>query len=236
MSDIFQEVEEDLRRERLKRIWDRYGIFVIAGAVLIVLVTAGFRGYDAWKTGRERAAGDEFAAVLAQAQELNTVSVADELVAFGENAPGGYAMLADFRAGTAYAEAGESEQAQQVFRALAEDTSVPAPYRDLAGIRLGHLLIDAGDYDAARDTLLPIAENTGNPFHRSAQELVGLAAFSSGDTDEALRWFTALREEAGTPPAIQGRAQFMLGLIAQTVEVEAPANGGTPAASEEETN
>ncbi|MEM8663656.1 MAG: tetratricopeptide repeat protein, partial [Pseudomonadota bacterium] len=128
MSDIFQEVEQDMRRERLKRVWDKYGIYVIVVAVLIVAITAGFRGYEAWNTSRERAAGDAFIAALDQAGELNTVSAAQGLVDFAQHAPAGYAMLAEFRAGTAFAEAGESEQARQVFESLAADGSLDPVY------------------------------------------------------------------------------------------------------------
>ncbi len=46
MSDIFREVDEDLRREQFKRLWDRFGTYVIGLAVLIVVVTAGYRGWD----------------------------------------------------------------------------------------------------------------------------------------------------------------------------------------------
>ena len=43
MADIFNEVEQDLRREQMKRLWDRIGIYVIAVAVLVVAITGGWR-------------------------------------------------------------------------------------------------------------------------------------------------------------------------------------------------
>ena len=82
MSDIFQEVDEDLRRERLKKAWDRYGIYVIAAALLIIVITAGYRGYEAWTTSRERAAGDLFVAALEEAGDARTTSAAETLAAF----------------------------------------------------------------------------------------------------------------------------------------------------------
>ena len=48
MADIFQEVDEEVRREQLKKLWDRYGIVVIAAAVLIIAGVAGYRGYQYW--------------------------------------------------------------------------------------------------------------------------------------------------------------------------------------------
>ena len=48
MSDIFQEVDEEVRRERLMQLWKRYGNFVIAAAVIVVLGVGGWRGYQWW--------------------------------------------------------------------------------------------------------------------------------------------------------------------------------------------
>ena len=83
MSDIFREVDDDLRREQLKRMWDRYGTYVIGLAVLIVLVTAGWRFYEYWQEQRAEASGDRFVAALRLAEDgkhTEAVTALDELV------------------------------------------------------------------------------------------------------------------------------------------------------------
>ena len=231
MSDIFKEVEDDLRRERLKTLWDRYGIYVLGAALLIVLVTAGWRGYEAWETSRERAAGDAYIAVLNEAEDAQTVGSADALLAFAADAPGGYGILAAFRAATVYADADDAARASEILSGVVSDSEVPAVYRDLARIRQGQILLDADETDAAIDAVKALAEESGSPFNASAQELMGLAAYAQGNLAEARRWFTAMTEEVGIPPGVRARARFMLALITQS----APATGadGEPA---EETN
>ena len=54
MADIFHEVDEEVRRERLKRFWDRYSLLIIGGCILIVAGIAAWRGYD-WYVGRQAA-------------------------------------------------------------------------------------------------------------------------------------------------------------------------------------
>ncbi|MEO1103006.1 MAG: tetratricopeptide repeat protein, partial [Pseudomonadota bacterium] len=105
--------------------------------------------------------------------------------------------------------------------------------QDLAKIRLAQLLIDSGEYGEARQTIAAMAEDTGNPYTKSAQELMGLAAYAAGDMEEAHGWFRDLRDVAGTPPQVQGRARFMLDLIKQTSGVGAETTRVTAA---EETN
>ena len=44
MSDIFQEVDEEVRRERLEQLWKRYGIYIIAAVLLVLACVGGWRG------------------------------------------------------------------------------------------------------------------------------------------------------------------------------------------------
>ena len=228
MSDIFQEVEEDLRRERLKRAWDRYGIYVIATAVLIVAITAGYRGWDAWTTSRARTAGDEFATLLQEADDALPATAADRLVSYAAEAPEGYAMLARFRAASAHADAGEPERATELLRALS-DEAPRALYRELARVRLASLLIDTGDTAAARDAVADIAADSGRPFYRSAQEMMGLAAYAANDIPAARGWYEAIAEGADTSRNMSQRADVMLSLFDQ---IAGPPASGTDAGPE----
>jgi hypothetical protein len=226
MSDIFQEVEEDIRRERMKRLWDRFGIYIIATAVLIVLITAGYRGWEAWTTSRERAAGDALAALLQDAEDALPATAAERLTAYAEDAPAGAAMLARFRAASAYMAADRPELAVEVLGTLADDAPSQL-YRDLAMVRLASALIETGDTAAAADAAAGIAGDGSNPFHRSAQEMMGLAAYAEGDMTEARRWFTEIEEGAGVSGPLRQRASLMLDLIGQSVPAaEAPAAEG----------
>lgn len=246
MTDIFDEVEQDLRRERLKAVWDRFGPYVIAIAVLIVVIVAGWRGYEAWQSNRAQEAGDTFATVIAEADVVETESVAADLLAFADEAPDGYALLARMRAATAYHQAGATERASELFAAIAADASTPELYRDLASIRLAQIELDAGNYAAAEQAAGPLAENSLSTFHRSAQEIMGVIAYAQADYDEAERWFTTLSEAAGVAPSVRQRADVMVALLAQNDRGEAPidasAGPGTAdeptsaADAEEETN
>ena len=46
MSELFDEVDEDVRRDQLKKLWDQYSIYIIAGALLIIAAVGGWRGYQ----------------------------------------------------------------------------------------------------------------------------------------------------------------------------------------------
>ena len=73
MSDIFQEVDEEVRREQLKKLWDRYGNYVVVAAFLVVAGVAAWRGYSWWdaKKAAETGAAFEAASTLAETGKLS---------------------------------------------------------------------------------------------------------------------------------------------------------------------
>ena len=74
MADIFQEVDEDLRRDRATALWRRYGKYVVAAAVVLVLATAGWSGYRHYRDQQRQEAGVKFTVerLADRSQRLNT--------------------------------------------------------------------------------------------------------------------------------------------------------------------
>ena len=60
MSEIFDEVDEDVRRDQLKKLWDQYSIYIVAGALLIIAAVGGWRGYQYLEAKKAAEAGAAF--------------------------------------------------------------------------------------------------------------------------------------------------------------------------------
>src|SRR4051812_33765476 len=71
MSDdsFFREVNEEIRQDQARALWDRYGPYAIAIAVAVVLATAAFVAYEYWVETRANASGDTFSQALVLANE-----------------------------------------------------------------------------------------------------------------------------------------------------------------------
>ena len=71
MSDdhFIREVNEELRKDQAKALWDRYGPIALAAAVLIVLATAAYVGYNYWIETRAGRSGDAFSQALRLAND-----------------------------------------------------------------------------------------------------------------------------------------------------------------------
>ena len=93
MTDFIQEVDEDLRHERYKRLWDKYGKFVVAAMVVLVVGIAGSVAYRDWQKSKRA----EDTRKLVQAVELSVTDPKlgpDALASLAKSASTGVGTLA----------------------------------------------------------------------------------------------------------------------------------------------
>jgi hypothetical protein len=222
MTDIFREVDEDLRHERYKRLWDRFGSYVIAAAILIVVATAGWRLWEYWRGHQAQAAGDRFIAALDLSDKGDHAEAIKALEAIASDGSGQYPLLARFRAATEKAASGDHDGAVADFDAVANNGNAPALVRDLARLRAALLLVDTASV-ADLNTRIGSLASTGNPWRHSAREILGLASWRAGDLAGARKYYEEIVADQEKPADLQSRAQFMLDLIRARLGDPAPA-------------
>ena len=211
MSEIFDEVDEDVRRDQLKKLWDQYSIYIIAGALLIIAAVGGWRGYQYLEAQKAAEAG----AAFDKAVELSEASKHDEAEkAFADlatKAPSGYRMLARLRA-AAEAASRDPQAAAKLYDGIAADRSVGVAEQDLARIRAAGLLVDTSTYP---DMLQRLEPSTGPEatFRHTARELLALSAWRTGDTAAARKWLDLIANDAETPPSLRSRAEALQALL-----------------------
>jgi hypothetical protein len=208
VSDIFHEVDEEVRREQLKKLWDRYGNYIVAAAVLLVAAVAAWRGYMWWeaKKAAETGAAFEAAVTLAESGKRSEAEAAfADIVAHGTS---GYRPLARMREAAELAQ-NDTKAAIAAYDQIAADNSVGPVLQDLASLRAGALLIDAGSYQEAQRRLEPLTAND-RTFRHTAREFLVLAAWRAGDGAAAKRWFDLIMTDAQTPAATRSRVEMLM--------------------------
>jgi hypothetical protein len=212
VSDIFHEVDEEVRREQLKKLWDRYGNYVAAAAVLAVLAVGGWRGYSWWeaKKAAESGAAFESAITLAEAGKHSEAEAAFGKIASDGTA--GYRKLAGMREAAELAQT-DAKAALAAYDKLAADSGIGPVLRDLAALRAGAILIDTGAFAEARTRIEPLTAND-RTFRHTARELLVLAAWRAGDMTAAKGWIDMIMTDLQTPPATRSRVEMLVALTA----------------------
>jgi len=211
VSELFDEVDEDVRRDQLKKLWDQYSIYIVAGAFLIIAAVGGWRGYqylEAKKAAETGAAFEKASELSEQNKHAEAEAAFNDLVA---KAPSGYRTLARLRA-AGEAASRDSQAAAKMYDDIAADRSVGAAEQDLARVRAAGLLLETSSYPNML-TRLEAAAAPGSTFRHTARELLALSAWRVNDTTAARKWLDLIANDGETPPSLRSRAEARQGLL-----------------------
>ncbi len=211
MSDdsLYREVDEEVRQEEYKKLWDKYGNYVIALCVGLVAVVASLKGYQHYQVTQSEAASIVYLEGMKLAREGKTE---DALKAFAAVKHPGFAQLARLQQAGVQAGAGKAKEAVAAYDAITADASADPLLRDVAAIRAGYLLVDTAKPD---ELLARIGkfDKDGEVWRNQAREIFGLAAYRTQDFTMADRYMNAIFADPDSPADMKSRAQVMIQLI-----------------------
>lgn len=213
LSDIFREIEEELRRDSLAQLWKKYGNYVIGLAVLVVVATAAIVGWRTYQDKQREAQGGEYASALDLARQGKDADAAAAFGLLAQKADAGRAVLARFEEAASKVNTGDVAGAITVYDQLASDNSIDGAFRDTATLLAARYTIDKGDPKTAIAKLQPLTAPT-NAWHGLAQELTALAELKSGDKAKAQKDFDSLGKDTTAPQAVRQRAAAMAEALA----------------------
>jgi hypothetical protein len=204
LTDIFEEVAEDLRRDRFNEFWHRYRWAIFGAAALLVAGTGAVVKWQEWQLQKDQALGDQFdaAALLSNGDPAKAIGQLEVLAAGGDT---GYRLLARFRAAAVKAGGPDKAGGVAAYDAIAADGGVDPAYRDLATILSAALQLDTAPKAdlVAKLQRLAVAPN---PWRFSAMEITALADLKAGDQEGALKLYQELADDLDAPPSARARA------------------------------
>ena len=211
MSDdsLFREVDEEVRQEQYKKLWEKFGNYFIGLCLAVVVVVAGFKGYQFWQKTQSEAAAVVYFDGLKNASAGKAEDAMRALAAIDHS---GFKQLASLQKAIVLAEQGKTKEAVEAFDAVAADSTVDPTLRDLAKIRAGYLLADTAKPDELL-TRLGGFDKEGQVWRHAAREIFGIAAYRTADYEMADRYMNANFADPETPPDMRDRAQIMIQLL-----------------------
>ncbi len=212
MSEIFREVDEDVRKDQALRAWSTYGRYLIGGAVAIVLVTAGFQYWSYYTKSQNEADGELFVAALNLARAGRPGQAAEQFAVIAEQAGAGVATMSQLQRASALAAAGDIRGAADLYDVIAADKGADDTLRGLARLLAAQHLLQLEPRALIDDRLAPLVQPT-NPWRFSALEISGLAALKAGDMAAARDSFERLADDPLAPQGIRSRAAELLAAI-----------------------
>lgn len=210
--DFFREVNEAVRQDRYNELWDKYGVYALAAAALIVAGVAGFKVWSYWQEQKAQAAGTDFSQAVTELDSGDVAKARDVLNSLAAKGPTGYQILSRFQLAAAEAQAGSTDKALALYDALAADPETDTILKGLATIQAATLKLDTADYAEMERRLKGLIDEN-SPWRYSARELLGLSAYRQNNVPAAEKQFSELVADQGTPQNLRERADMMLSLI-----------------------
>jgi hypothetical protein len=214
-DSFLREVDEAVRQDQYKKLWDNYGVYALAGLLLIVAAVAAYKGWSYWQERQAQEAGAKFSEALTLEGGTDDAKAHDLLASLAAQGPEGYRVLARFQLAAAEAKAGDLDKAVADYDALASDAGADQILQGHAALQAAALRLDKADY-AEMDRRLKGLIDSNGAWRFSARELLGLSAYRLNDMREAEKQFSALIGDEDTPPNLRERADMMLALIVGT--------------------
>ena len=207
MSDIFREIDEELRRDNLLKLWSRYGRYIVALAVLVLLIAGGIVAWRDHQLSERRAQSMRYSSALSLVREGKD---ADAAKVFGVIAQegGGYGTLAAFEA-----KSGDRKEAAAAYDRIAESGGLDPVFRQLATLLSVMQGLSDADQHSVIDRLAPLTA-PGNPWRSTALELTAAARLQAGDKSGALEVYKTLADDLAAPQGTRARAAEMAAALA----------------------
>jgi hypothetical protein len=228
-DSFYREIDEEVRRERMARFWDKYGLYVVG---LFAIFLASIGGYQLWQS-RQATLANEGGTIYNDAARLLADGKTDEALksyeTLAEGGHPGYATLAALQAAGADMKAGKSDAAVAQFDKVAKDSTTDPLLKSFAVLQAASLRLGKADLQEMQNRLNDLAADS-NPWRFNARELLGIAAYKAGDIVAATKEFDRILSDQGAPRGVAARVRVLMGTImAQTLAKVPTASTATPA-------
>jgi len=234
---FMRELEEELRRERIEKIWKEYGTYIIAVAVLIVVGVGGYKYMESSRLAAAQEMGRRYQDAINLAQDGKEGSAAKEFETIASEASSGYKSLAELQLAGALIKEGKTDEALAAYQKLADNSSADPLLSQFAALQAASLRLGKADFTEMQNRLNPLIGDE-SPWRYSARELLGLAAFKAGKSEEARNLLTPLLVDQKAPRSITSRVQIVLAELAgselATKKSESAAPSSAPAEAKAE--
>jgi hypothetical protein len=231
VSDVFQEVEEEYRRQQLAKLWEKYRVPIIGAAAALILGVAGYQGWTWWHGKEVDRSSREMEAVgdLMRANPQAEKDAADRLAKLAANGSGGYPLLAKFQEAGMRAQLREFAVAVKLYDDIARSGGDPL-FAGYAQIRAAVLLSETASYDDMKKRLEALANGTG-AWRLEAKELLAYAAWRGGKPQDALKLYGEIEKAEDVSVGVKRRSYEMSALIKaglKFADLKPPASAALP--------
>ena len=212
LTDAFiQEVDEDVKNDNLKVLWNRYGLLIIAFVVLAVSAAISFDQIKNWKIAQNQRHTEEYMAA-AQLQAENPDNTIAALQQVSQKNQGIFSDFARLQIANVLLNQDKTNEATAALESIVNDKQVNSEVQHIALVKLATYKLDTMDRASFEKLVQPlITENTS--WAPIAQDLLAMSAIKNGDITTARTIYENILKIEDLPENFKVKVQDMLSSI-----------------------
>ena len=209
MNDFIREINEEIKADRAREIFKKYGKWMIAAAVLLVLATAAFVAWRSYRYEQNAQQGAELITALNLLDKGEAASSANALAVLAKKSNSTIGAISELhRARALYSENKRSE-ALTLYSSIAENPAYDQQFRDLSLLLSGYIWVGIETPDRLQSRLAPLIKPT-NIWHSNATEILALSYMNAKNYSEAKTLLQAIAADDKAVATIKTRAGQLL--------------------------
>jgi hypothetical protein len=209
---FLREVDENLRRDRLRDFGKKYGGVLIVAVALFLIASGGFIWWQQHKQQRSEKQVEQLAEIFKDIGSGAPGNAPQKLDALSDSSSKAVRATALFTRAALAIQQNDTKLATDKYRQIAADSSLPQPYRDAALIRQTALEFDSIPATEVISRLQPLAK-PGQPWFGTAGEMTAMALIKQGQSAQAGQLFAAIAKDSTVPPTIRARSVQIAGTL-----------------------
>ncbi|MCP4393290.1 MAG: tetratricopeptide repeat protein [Alphaproteobacteria bacterium] len=211
---LFREIEEDLRMEKLKKIWDKYNIVIFAMMIIVIGAVGGKYALHSWNT-YIRTNDSNIYLNAAKALRADDKKLAiSELNRLEHSAKTNYNEIAAYKRALIKAKGGDYAELNKIAASKNSFNEVAAVTSAMHSI--GNTDNDKKEKQEAYENALKSLEvhkSPTSPWRGTALEMSAIVALNEGNTEEARMNLQAIINDEHLSIKIKERATEMLATL-----------------------
>ena len=198
MANIFNEVDEDIRKERYQNLWSKYGKYIIGVLFLIVIIFSLTQYLQSKNISDNKKILDTYFTAI-ESIEKNQLDLVDQNLKIVYNEKNKtLAAISSIKLSQVYLEDNRKNKALSLLEDIYRNNSLESIYRELALYK--YIMIDFENIKVSNiENMIGLIENNNNLFNLYFQEMIGIKHLTSGDAKKANSIFTNLALDENTP-------------------------------------
>ena len=212
LDNFFKEVSEDVQNDKLKKIWDTYGLHIIIAIIIVLTIAVSFETLKAWRVKRNETWSDAYAYALNLQNQGKYDESLKVLADIAQKNKGIYSDIAEIQKANILFEQGKNAEALALLENIVQNEDINPKMRHITAVKLATYKLDTAPRDEIEKLLTPLMQEESS-WKNIAKEMLAMLEIREGNIEKAKTIYTEILNSPDLSDGLKLRVQDMLSAL-----------------------